>query len=87
MGTCLLRLLPSPGDTSTAHTSSHALGDAAELRFADSVAHFSHADWKREGHAEPTFHAMIRNVSIGRPSVLPPDVLAPTRSDKPNSVG
>ena len=76
MGTPLLQLAPSPGDTPTAYTSSDALGDAAELRFADSVARYSHADWKREQHAEPTCHAMMRYISIGRPSVLPPDVLA-----------
>ena len=76
IGTPLLRLTSSPGDTPTAHTRSDALGDAAELRFADSVARYSHADWKREQHAEPTCHAMMRYVSIGRPSVLPPDFLA-----------
>ena len=76
MGTPLLRLTPSPGDTPTAYTRSDALGNAAELRFADSVARCSHDDWKREQHAEPTCHAMIRYVSIGRPSALPPDVLA-----------
>ena len=43
-GTPLLRLTPSPGDTPTAYTRSDALGDAAELRFADSVARYSHAD-------------------------------------------
>ena len=76
MGTPLLRLTPSSGDTPTAHTRSDALGDAAEFRFADSVARYSHADWKREKHAEPTCHAMMRYASIGRPSVLPPDFSA-----------
>ena len=76
MGIPLLRLTPSPGDMPTAHTRSDALGDAAELRFADSVARYSHVDWKREQHAEPTCHAMMRYVSIGRPSVLPLDFLA-----------
>ena len=33
-------------------------------------------DWKREQHAEPTCHVMMRYISIGRPSVLPPDFLA-----------
>ena len=75
-GTPLLRITPFPGDTWTAHTRSDALGDAAELRFAHSVARYSHDDWKREQHAEPTCHAMMRYVSIGRPSVLPPDCLA-----------
>ena len=74
MGTPLLRITPSPGDTPTAYTSSDALGNAAELRFADSVACYSHGDWKREQHAAPTFHAMMRYVFIGRPSVLPPGV-------------
>ena len=76
MGTLLLRLTPSPGDTPTALTRSDALDDAAELRFADSVARYSHADWKREQHAEPTCHATIRYISIGRPSALPPHFLA-----------
>ena len=76
MGTSLLRLTPSPGDTPTAHTRSDALGDAAELPFADSVARCSHADCNRKKHAEPTCHAVMRYVSIGQPSVLPPDVLA-----------
>ena len=76
MGTPLVRLTPSPGDTPTAYTRSDALGNAAELRFADSVARYSHGDWKREQHAEPTCHAMMRCVSTGRPSVLPPDFLA-----------
>ena len=76
MGTSLGRLTPSPGDTPTAHTRSDALGDAAELWFADSVARSSYAYWKREQHAEPTCHAMTRYVPIGRPSVLPPDVWA-----------
>ena len=76
MGTPLLRLTPSPGDTPTAYTRSDALGNVAELRFVDSVAGYLHDDWKREQHAEPTCHAMMRYVSTGRPSVLPPDCLA-----------
>ena len=76
METPLLRLTPSPGDTPTAYTRSDALGNAVELRFADSVARYSHDDWSREQHVEPTCYAMMRYVSIGRPSVLPPDVLA-----------
>ena len=76
MGTPLLRLTPSPDDTPTAHTRSETLGDAAALWFADSVARYSHADWKREQHAELMCHAMMRYISIGRPSVLPPDFLA-----------
>ena len=82
MGTPLLRLTPFPGDTPTAHTRYDALGDAADLRFADSVARFLHADWKREQHTEPTCHAMMRYVYIGRPSVLPPDFLACYHSHK-----
>ena len=58
------------------HTRSDALGDAVELRLADSVARYSHADWKREQHAEPTCHATMRYISISRPSVLPPDFLS-----------
>ena len=76
LGTPLLRLTPSPGDTPTAPTRWDALHDAAELRFADSVARYSHADWKREQNAEPTCNATIRYISIGRPSALPPEFLA-----------
>ena len=83
MRTPLLRFTPSHGDTPTAHIRPDALGDAAELRFADSVTRYSHADWKREKHAEPTCHAKMRYVSIGRPSVLPPDGLACYLSHKP----
>ena len=82
MGTPLLRLTPFPCDTPTAHTRYDALGNAAELRSADSVARCSHADWKREQHIEPTYHTMMRYVSIGRPSVLPPDFLACYHSHK-----
>ena len=88
MGTSLLWLTPSPGDTPTAHTRSDALGYAAELRFVDSVARYSHAGWKQEQNAEQMYHAMMRYVSIGRPLVLSPDFSAcypshkrPSRSD------
>ena len=84
MGAPLSRLAPSPDDTPTAETRSDAAGDAAELRFTDSVAHYPHEDSKKEQHAEPTRHAMMRNVSIGRPSVLPPDVLTCYLSHKPS---
>ena len=76
MGTPLLQLWPSPGNTLTTPTMSDAPDAAVELRFADSVARDSHADWKREQHAEPTCHATVRYISIVRPSTLPPDVLA-----------
>ena len=76
MGTPLSRLTPSPGDTPTAPTRSDVLGDAAELRFADSVARYSHTDLKRAQHAEPTCHAAMHYISIGRPSALPPELLA-----------
>ena len=46
------------------------------MRCANSVARYSHADWKRGQHTEPTCHATIRYISIGRPSVLPPAFLA-----------
>ena len=71
--TPLWRFTPSLDDTPTAYTRSDALGNAAELRFADSVARCSHDDWKQGQHAEPTCHAMMRYVSTGLPSVLPPD--------------
>ena len=91
MGTPLLRLTPSPGDTLPAYTRSGTRGNAAELLFADSVARYSHDDWKREQHAEPTCHAQMRYVSTG---LLPPDILAcylshkrPSLSDLKELVG
>ena len=72
----LLRLTPSPGATPAARTKSDALGDAAELRFADSIARYPHADWDREQHAEPARHAAMRYITLDRPSVLPPDFSA-----------
>ena len=39
-------------------------------------ARYSPADWKREQHAEPTCHAMMRYISIDRPPILPPDFSA-----------
>ena len=76
VGTPLLRLTPPPGDTPSAPTKLDALGDAAELQFADSVARYSHADWKLEQQAEPTCHAAMRYITIGRPSALPADILS-----------
>ena len=68
--TPLLRLTTSPGDTPSTLTRSDALDDAAELRLADFVARYSHADWKREEHAESTCHATIRYIFIA-PAVVP----------------
>ena len=72
VGAPLLR----PGDTPTAPTKLDALGDTAELPFADSVARYSHANWEREQQAEPTCHAAMRYIIIGRSSALPPDFLS-----------
>ena len=74
VGTPLLRLTPPPGDTPTAPTKLDALGDAAELQFADSVARYSRADWERKQQDELTCHAAMRNINIGRPSALSPDL-------------
>ena len=52
------------------------------LRFTDSVERYLHADWKREQRAQPMCDATMRYVSIGRPSVLPPDGLACYHSPK-----
>ena len=73
VGTLLLRLTPPLGDTSPAPAKVDALDDAAELQFNDSVARYSHADWAREQQAEPTCHAAMRFITIGRPSALPTD--------------
>ena len=71
VGTPLLRLTPPRGDTTTAPAELDALGDAAELQFAGPVARYSHADWEREQQTEPTSHAAMRYITIGRFSALP----------------
>ena len=76
VGTPLLRLTPPLGDTTPAPAKLDALGDAAEMQFTDSVARYSHADWEREQEAEPTRHAAVRYITIGRPSALPADFLS-----------
>ena len=65
-------LSPHPGDTPKVPTKLDALGDAAELQFADFVVRCSHADGDREQQAEPTCHAAMRYITIGRPSALSP---------------
>ena len=65
-----------PRDTLTAPTKLDVLGDPAELLFAYSVARYSHADWEQEHQADPTCHAAMRYITIGRPSALPPDFLS-----------
>ena len=40
------------------------------------VARYSHADWGQEQQAEPTCHAAMREITIGRPPALPPDFLS-----------
>ena len=74
--TPLVRFTPPPGDTPIAPTQLDSVGDAAELQFADSVARYSHLDGEREQQAEPTCHAAMRYITIGRPSALPPDFLS-----------
>ena len=66
--------------------SKNALGDAAELLFADSVRRYSHADWEREQQAKPTYHAAMRYITIGRPPALPPDFLSCYPSHQPPSL-
>ena len=74
--------MPPPGDTPTAPTKLDALGDVVQMRFADSVARYSHADSQREQQAEPMCHAAMRYITIGRPSALPADVLSRYPSHK-----
>ena len=76
VGTPLLRLPPPLGDTSPAPARLDADGDGAELQFADSVARYSHADWRREHQGEQTCHAAMRYITLGRPSTLPADFLS-----------
>ena len=76
IGTPLLRLPSTPGDTPTAPTKLDALDDVDELQFAHSVARFSRTGWEREHQVEPTCHAAVRFITIGRPPALPPDFLS-----------
>ena len=74
--TPLLRLMPPLGDTTLAPAKLDALGDAAELQFADFAGRYCHADWEREQQAEPTCHAVMRYITIGRASALPASFLS-----------
>ena len=76
VGTPLFRLTPPLGDTPPATGELDALGDAAKLQCADSVARYSHADWERQQQAEPTCHAAKRYITIGRPSAPTADFLS-----------
>ena len=73
VGTALLRLTTPLGDTPPAPAKLDALGHAAKLQFADSVARYSHAVLERQQQAEPTCHATRRYITIDRPSALPAD--------------
>ena len=86
VGTPLLRLSPELGDTAPAPAKLDVLDDAAELQFADSVVRYSHADWAREQQAEPTGHAAMRYITIGRPPALPTDALSGYPSHKSPSL-
>ena len=72
LGTPVLRLTSCPGETPIARKRLDALSDAAELGFADSDARYPHADWKGEQDVEPTCHAAMRYITVGRPSVCRP---------------
>ena len=76
VGTLMLRLTPPRGDTPPAPAKLEALGDVAKLHFDYAVARYSHADWDREQQAEPTCHAEMGYITIGRPSSLPADFLS-----------
>ena len=60
--TPLLRLTPPLGDTPPAPGKLDALGHAAKLQFADSVARYSQAVLERQQQAEPTCHATRRYI-------------------------
>ena len=65
VGTPLLRPTPLVDDTTLVPLKLDAPDDAAELQFADSVARYSRADWKREQQAERTDHAAMRYSTVG----------------------
>ena len=64
VGTPLLRLSPPLGVPSATTADLDALGTAAELKFGDSAARSSHADWVREQQAEPAYHATMRYIVL-----------------------
>ena len=70
VGTPFLRLTPPRGDTPPAPAKLDALGDDGELQFTDSVARYSHADWERQPQVDPTFHALMRYITIGQPLIF-----------------
>ena len=46
------------------------------MQFTDFVVRYSHTDWEREQQAEPTCHAAMRYITIGRTPVPLPDFLS-----------
>ena len=46
------------------------------MQFTDFVVRYSHTDWEREQQTEPTCHAAMRYITIGRPPVPLPDFLS-----------
>ena len=82
IGTPILRPPSTPGDTPAAPTKLDALNDVDELKFADSVARFSHADWERGRQLAPTCLAEVRYTTTGRPPAQSPDLLSRYPSNK-----
>ena len=87
IGTPILRPPSTPGDTPAALKKLGYLDDVDELQIADSVARFSHADWKREHQIAPTCHAEVRYTTIGRPPAHSPDFLSCYPSHKRSHPG
>ena len=88
VGTPLLQFPLPLGHTPTAPTKLDAVGNAAELQFADAIASYSNADSRGGQEAEPTCNAATRYITNGRPPALPPNALSrfpshqrPSRSD------
>ena len=80
---------PPLGDTPPVPAKLDALGDAAKLQFADSVARYSHADWERQQQAELTCRAARCYITIGRPPALTADFLScyPSHNQPPFTAG
>ena len=76
LGLPLLGLSTLSESPSTPTADLDALGAAADLRFGDSAARCSHADWEIERLAEPTCYAAIQYILVGRPLALSTEILA-----------
>lgn len=66
--------LPTPSGTPSASTADLVVpGATARLYIGDFAGRYSHVDWEREQQVEPTRHATIRYILLGRSLALSND--------------